>query len=358
MEIMKLKYLVASLFLGVMTFSCGEYGKLLEGTDYDKQYHEALKYFKEGKTSKTLALLVNVQNIYSGTDRSDTISFYIASSCFDRGDFTNSIELFDKFRKEYSRSVYLERAEYLYAMSFYNQAPNSELDQTFAGKAKSAFEEFAYRYPNSPDAEKSKAYIEELAKRIHEKDFYVGETYYKISYYTSAIITLKNILKKDAETPLREDIMFMILKSQYAYARSSIVSKQKDRFYDVIDSYYSLISQFPESKHAKIALKMYENADDFVKGKATISDLTSDVVRKHDKQYAKKEKIELKMLDEDKKGEKRNMSKLLKLKAQLDKINEQLRLLEEVETKKEAEVIEKIQEETKKETEVEKEIKK
>lgn len=326
---MKLKYLAISLFIAVTTFSCGEYGKLLEGNDYEKQYQEALKYFKAGKTSKSLALLVNIENIYAGTDKIDTIKFYIASSCYDKGDFTNSSELFDEFRKNNPRSTFLEKAEYLYAMSYYNQAPNSELDQDFATKAKEAFEEFTYRYPNNENTPKCNAYIEELQERMHKKDFYVGETYYKISYYSSAIMTLKNILKKDAETPLREEILFLILKSQYAYAKESIHGKQKERFYDVIDSYYSLTSQFPDSKYKKIATRLYTNADNFTKGNASISDFSSDVVGVHDKEYKKKEKIENKMLSEDQKGDKKNMAKLLKLKAQLDKINEQLRLLEE-----------------------------
>lgn len=331
---MKLKYFVVSLFLAVTTFSCGEYSKLIEGNDYEKQYQEALRYFKAGKTSKTLSLLANIESIYAGTDKIDTIKFYLASSCYDKGDFATSSELFDEFRKAYSRSPFLEKAEYLYAMSFYNQAPSSELDQSFAAKAKNAFEEFADRYPENENTPKCVAYVEELQQRMHKKDFYVGETYYKISYHQSAITTLKNILKKDAETPLREEILFLILKSQYAYAKESVEDKQKERFYDVIDSYYSLTSQFPESKYSRIAQRLYDNASSFTKGNATISDLTSDVVRMHDKEYKKKERIENKMLSEDKKGVKKSMEKLVKLKAQLDKVDAQLKALEEGETTK------------------------
>lgn len=327
-EIMKLKYLVVTIFLALATASCGEYSKLLEGNDYEKQYQEGLRYFKEGKTSRTLALFVGIENIYSGTEKIDTIKFYIASSCYDRGDFASSVDLFNSFREQYSRSPFIERAEYLYAMSFYNQAPNSELDQSFANKARAAFIEFVNRYPENENAEKCHAYIKELEERMHKKDFYVGETYYKISYHQSAITTLRNILKKDAETPLREEILFLILKSQYSYAKESVPDKQKDRFFDVIDTYYSLSSQFPDSKHIKIAKRLFDNATSFTKGTASISELTSDVVRLHDKEYKKKERIENMMLKEDKKGTKKDMNKLIKLKAQLDKIDAELLRLE------------------------------
>lgn len=326
---MKLRYLVGSLFIIVSTMSCGEFSKLIEGNDYEKQYQEALRYFREGKTNKSLSLLVNIDNIYSGSDRSDTIKFYIASSCFERADYNNSAELYDSFRKNFTRSAFLEKAQFLYAMSYYNLAPSSELDQNYAGLAKSAFEEFINHYPNSNEVKMCEEYIIELQERIHKKEFYVGETYYNISYYSSAIKTLKNILKKDAETPLREDILFLILKSQYEYAKQSIEEKQKERFYAVVDSYYSLTSQFPEGKYSRFAKKLYENAEDFTKGATTIENLYSDNIKIHDKEYKKKEKIERKMLDEDKKGEKKSMSKLLKLKEQLDEINEEIRILEE-----------------------------
>ncbi len=325
---MKIKYLLGMLTISLFTVSCGEYSKLLEGNDYEKQYQAALQYYKEGKTTKAITLLANVMNIYAGTEKIDTIKFYLASSLFDGGEFAASGEQFDNFRKNYPRSPFIEKAEFLYAMSFYYDAPNAELDQTNAINAMGAFSEFIYRYPNSPDAEKSKAYIVELEERVHKKDFYVGETYYKIGYHNSAITTLKNILKRDPETPLREDILFMILKSYYAYAKESIPEKQRERFYDVIDAYYSLTSQFPQSKYSRIAKKLFENAEAITKGKASISDYSQDVVMVHDKVYKKKLKLEERILAEDEKGEKRNEEKLEKLRKELEAVNAEIERLE------------------------------
>lgn len=328
---MKLKHLAASLFLLLASFSCSEYGKVLESDDYDLQYESALKYYHAGKYNKALTLFSSVENIFTGTEKIDTIKFYSASAWYKRGtSFDTSAELFDQFRKNYTRSPFVEAATYFYAMSYYRNAPNSELDQSYAVKAIEAFADFVYRYPESSYVEQCNAMIDELANRVHDKAFYVGETYYKIGYHKSAVTTLRNILKNNPETPMREEILYLILKTQYSYAKSSIPSKQKERFYDVIDSYYSITSQFPESKYSKICQRLYENADAIVKGDAIVDDYSSEIIRQHDKVYKRKERIEDKMLTEDTKGDKANKEKLLKLRDKLDKVEAEIQRLEDL----------------------------
>lgn len=328
--------IIALALLMVTTYSCSEYTKLLESEDYEAQYQAGLGYYEEGKTSKALTLLYGVERIFSGTDKIDTIKFYIANSHFKRTEYVQSAELYDKFRKEYQRSPFKEEAEYLYAMSYFYSTPNSELDQTNATAAIAAFEEFLYRYPESDKAEECRSHIADLTTRIHKKDYYVGETYYKIGYHQSAVTTLKNILKRNPDTPLREDILFLILKSQYSYAKESVAAKQKERFIDVIDAYYSLMGQYPESKYTKIAGKLFENAEAITKGKATISDDSYAIVRLHDKEYRKKDAIETRMLNEDRKGAKKNMKKLVKLKEKLDVVNAEIERLESSSKEQEA----------------------
>lgn len=323
--------LIALALLMVTTYSCSEYTKLLESDDYEAQYQAGLGYYEEGKTSKALTLLYGVERIFSGTEKIDTIKFYIANCHYMRTDYEHSASLYDQFRKDYQRSPFKEEAEYLHAMSYFYSTPNSELDQTNAATAIAALEEFIYRYPDSDKVGKCEGHIADLTERIHKKDFYVGETYYKIRYYQSAITTLKNILKRHPDTPLREDILFLILKSQYTYAKESVVAKQKERFLNVIDSYYSLTSQYPDGKYSKIAKKLFENAEAITKGKASISDDSYSIVRMHDKEYRKKDIIETRMLNEDKKGERKNMKKMMKLKTKLDEVNAKISELENME---------------------------
>ena len=83
-------------------------------------------------------------------------------------------------------------------------------------------------------------------------------------HYDSAIIAFRNALKKYPESHRREDIMYYIALSAYNFADNSIASKQSDRFMTALDSYYSFIMEYPESKYRAELDKLAENAKRYI----------------------------------------------------------------------------------------------
>ncbi|MEG1553644.1 MAG: outer membrane protein assembly factor BamD [Rikenellaceae bacterium] len=329
---MKTYRLMLFLFVGIFLCSCSEYSSILKGRDYEKQYKLGLKYYDEKKDQRAMALLDNVNPIYAATERADTIRFYLSNLTFRDGEYEQSAQLFDMFRKTYGRSSFTRDAEFMYGMSFYMLSPNSERDQLYSAKAISAFNEFIYRYPNDKNTAKAQLMIDELMSRINEKEFKVGETYYNIGYYNSAITTFKNILKRNPDVPRREDIRYLMLKSYYNYARQSVPSKQKERFFDVIDAYYSLVSEYPATQYQKTATRMYKNAQSFTDGTAEVSDLTVEVKATKNDIYAKRNELQRRILDYEISD--RNKNKVKNLKAKLEQVEASI---EEIENKKAAE---------------------
>lgn len=324
--------LVSLLFICVVFSSCSDYASLLKGRDYEKQYNEGLKYYHAKKDKRALALLSNVNTVYAATERADTIRFYLSNLTFREGEYDQSAQLFDSFRKMYGRSEFIKDAEFMYAMSFYMLSPNAERDQLYSAKAISAFNEYIYRYPNDKNTEKAQMMIDELMARINRKEFMVGETYYNIGYFTSAITTFKNILKRNPDVPQREEMRYLMLKSYYNYAKQSVPSKQKERFYDVVDAYYSLISEFPNTEYKKTATRMYKNAQAFIDGKAEVSELTVEVKAAKNDIYGKRNELQQKILDMEIAD--KSSRKVKKLQEKLAAIEKEI---EEIENKKAAE---------------------
>ena len=89
-------------------------------------------------------------------------------------------------------------------------------------------------------------------------------TYYKTGKHKSAIVALKNALKKYPETTHREELMYLIVGSGYELAHNSIRSKQTDRYLSMLDSYYSFIAEYPESTHRKEVDRMAKEAKDYL----------------------------------------------------------------------------------------------
>ena len=108
--------------------------------------------------------------------------------------------------------------------------------------------------------------IEELQARIHSKTFMVGQTYYNIGYYNSAIHSFRNTLKHYPDIPQREQILYLLVKANYQYAKASVTAKQRERYYNTIDAYYNFISEYPESDYRPEVDRMYKNAVRLARG--------------------------------------------------------------------------------------------
>ena len=104
----------------------------------------------------------------------------------------------------------------------------------------------------------------ELTGRLHDKEFLNAYTYYKIGKHKSAIVALKNALRKYPETPHREELMYLIVGSGYELAHNSVQRKQTDRYLSMLDSYYTFIAEFPESTHRKEVDRMAKEAKDYL----------------------------------------------------------------------------------------------
>jgi outer membrane protein assembly factor BamD len=101
-------------------------------------------------------------------------------------------------------------------------------------------------------------------QKQYDKVFINAKTYYTIGRYKSAVPALKNALKKYPDTPHREELMYLIVKSSYELAHNSIESLQRDRYMSMMDSYYSFVAEYPESKHVKELSRMLQEAKKYI----------------------------------------------------------------------------------------------
>ena len=255
--------ILAAAAIAVLT-GCAGVNSLLKSGKPDLIYAKALEFYEKGKWSRASTLFEGVQHYYSGTSREDSISFFNARCKYKNPDYDTASTLLDEFRRKFGRSVFIEEAEGMYAMCFYKLSPGPTRDQTMTGQAIIAVNEFMSRYPESKYIEDFKNIDKELTQRLHDKAYINAYTYYKIGKYKSAIIALKNALRKYPESNHREEIMYLIVDASYRFASNSVEAKQIDRYMSMLDSYYSFIAEYPESTHVKELDRMARHAKDFL----------------------------------------------------------------------------------------------
>ena len=231
--------------------SCTSIQRIIKSGDADLIYERGVLFYNAEKWQKAIALFEHCQPYYKGTLKEDTIAFYKARSYFKDRDFMTASEQFDEFRRSFGRSAFIEDAEAMYAISLYNMCPVPERDQSNTARAIVAISEFMSHYPNSDKRSIFDEMTADLTWRMHEKAYLNAYTYYKIERYNSAIIAFRNALQKYPTSHRREDLMYLTVKSAFLYAENSVLSKKLDRYMVALDSYYTFVMEFPDSKYKK-----------------------------------------------------------------------------------------------------------
>ena len=252
------KTFLALLLVLTAVCSCkSQYELLLESTDTNAKYLAAFDYFNQGKYSKSAALFESMSLATAGTERGDTVQYYLGLSNYNFRDYSLAETNFEKFLSTYPLSPFADQAQFLRVDCLYRSTLRYELDQTPTYKALAAISEYLVNYPNGANVEMCNFMIQELGERLDKKAYENALLYYKLEDYLASRVAFKNILKDDADNVYREDILYYTAMSSYKYADMSVPAKQKERYMIFVDDYFSFIGEFPESSYRKDIDRVY-----------------------------------------------------------------------------------------------------
>ncbi len=251
---------VIFIFLVVLVSSCSEYAKVTKSTDVEYKYTKAVEYYEKGQYSKALSLFDELGTLFRGSDRSQEIHYYIANSHFALEDYYFAAYYYKNFTKTYPRSSRAEEALFKSAYCSYLNSPVSNLDQTDTELAIDEFQLFLNRYPQSQLKDSTNVMIDELRMKLEEKAFNNSKLYYLTEDYKSATVALQNMLVDFPDSPHREEIEFLVVKSSYLLAINSIASKKEERLNATIEHYHKFVDTFQDSDYVKKAEDYYADA--------------------------------------------------------------------------------------------------
>lgn len=243
-----------------LTISCGKYEKLLKSSDYNLKYEKAFEYYENEEYVRAATLFEQIANIFRGTIKADTVWYFRAKSYFFQRDYIMAGHYFLELANTFPNSAYAEESAFMDGFCEYKQSPRPSLDQSNTYNAIAKLSLFLIKYPNSSWKEEAQNIIKEMEEKLVGKSFMSAKTYYDLGAYLSAVIALRNSLNQFPETKYREEILFLILKSNYLIAQNSVQEKMMDRYQATVDEYYSFIGEFPNGKNAAEARKIYESS--------------------------------------------------------------------------------------------------
>ncbi len=248
--------LVVTVLVGFS--GCKGYEKLLKSSDYRLKYSKAVEYYENEEYVRAGTLFDQIASVYRGTTKADTVYYYQARSYFMQRDYILSGHHFKNLAFNFPNSVYAEESDYMTAYCHYKLSPKPSLDQENSVKAISSFQLFMIKHPTSERNTEAQGYIDEMRNKLVQKSYMSAKLYYNLEDYKASIIALQNSLNQFPDTEHREELMFLLLRSNFLLAENSIVVRQVERYQDAVDEYYSFVGEFPESKYRREADRIYD----------------------------------------------------------------------------------------------------
>ena len=192
---------------------------------YDGDYNEAIKKFKKVIEDYPLSLfavdaeLFLADAYYVSAQHSDAASYY-----------ANFISL----HPNHPKAAY---AMFQKGMSYFREVLSIDRDQTTTQKALLAFNDIISIYPTTIYAYKAKELVVFLKRRLAEREFYIGNFYFKNKKYKGALARFAEILKKYPDVGMSDKALYYIGKSYVELGEKDLAK----------DTFSTLIANFPDS---------------------------------------------------------------------------------------------------------------
>ena len=183
----------------------------------DKLYNQGLYLLNEKKDRKAAIKKfeeVDRQHPYSDWARKSLLLSAYAS--YEAGDYDECISSANRYISLHPGSPDAAYAQYLVAVSYYDQIPDISRDQGRTEKAINALEEVIRKYPNSEYANTAKQKIEGGRDQLAGKEMAIGRYYMQKKDYTGAINRFKVVVTQYQTTRHVEEALARLTEAYMA----------------------------------------------------------------------------------------------------------------------------------------------
>ena len=260
MKILKRFSLLLIIFPLAFVTSCSEYQQVVKSDDPYLKYAKAKEYFEDEKYYKAMPLLDELISFFKGTNLMQDILYYYAFCHYETGEFLVAAYHFKTYASTYIADPRAEECLFMNAKCYYTISPNMMLEQSYSYDCVEAIQLFVNAYPDSKFVPEANQMMDDMREKLEEKAFYNANLYYKMERYKAASVAFQNLLRDFPDSKHAEVAMFMIVKANYLYAQNSISTKQRERYENTITLYQSFVSRYNQSELLSEAKTIYESS--------------------------------------------------------------------------------------------------
>ncbi len=254
------KIIITALIALIGFSSCNSFDKLRKSNDVNLRLTKANEYYEQGKWYRAKELYEGLLPIFRGTKNHEELYYRYCYTLYNQKQYLGASYQFRNFIEFFPTSTRAEECEYMYGVCLFKDSRNWSLDPTNTIHARDALNNFALNHPQSPHISVVKTYVDVCTQKLEKRDKSAAELYYHMEEYKASKVTFKNLIEKYPDSKDIDYFQYMIVRSNYLYAKGSLEEKQEERYNETIESYKELKDYFPTSKYLKDAEKIHNIA--------------------------------------------------------------------------------------------------
>lgn len=250
---MKIRYIIFLALTGFLLLSSckSHFEQMRSSSDPVKILAAAHEYYEKEDYLKAQSLYEIVIPFYRGKNEAEELFYKYAYTYYNQEQYMLAAHYFNSYSKTFYNSTKKEEAAFMSAYSNYLMSPNYKLDQGPSITAIDELQTFVNTYPGSPRIEECNELIDELRFKLETKAYNQGKLYYQIGNFNSAMSSFEHMLKDFPETKRREEVRYLIIKSNFELAKNSVYEKTQERLEETIEKGEKFVAKYTESTYNK-----------------------------------------------------------------------------------------------------------
>jgi len=172
---------------------------------------------------------------------------------------------FRDYVRRYPGTARTELAALNTVKSMYYSSPEYYLDQFITLIAIDEVNLFIQNFPDSKHIEECNEILDALREKLAKKEMEMVRMYYLTSNFEATQIMTRNFLKTYSSSRYAPEVLSILVRNNFDFARRSVEHKKYNRFKDAIDAFEMLQMRYPESSFIADARKIAQEAENQIK---------------------------------------------------------------------------------------------
>ncbi|WP_349370272.1 outer membrane protein assembly factor BamD [Salinarimonas sp.] len=190
--------------------------EIVETRPAEELYNEGLSLIDRGQWQTAAERFEEIEEAYPYSEFARRALIMQAYAQFAGGAYDDSSNTAERYLQLYPAQEDADYAQYILAMSNFNQIPDVTRDQTRTAEALRAFQELIDRYPQSDYVEDARAKMQFALDQLAGKEMEVGRYYLEQRNYPGAINRFRTVVAQYQTTRHSEEALARLTEAYMA----------------------------------------------------------------------------------------------------------------------------------------------